>query len=157
MEDHWAILKVGPGLTFALREVLFALAAVEDELVASDERSDLLAVVERRMLAEPRRWEKYYPGTPQAQRFLRRYSYSDRIRYYWPDPEIQAAQSRLISNLAGRDIALPLLSQHLPDQYARVRRGELAAEPKALALDRVRDVLRAYEFACTPTVQEDTR
>jgi D-tagatose-1,6-bisphosphate aldolase subunit GatZ/KbaZ len=45
----------------------------------------------------------------------------------------------------------------LPDQYTRVRRGELAAEPKALALDRVRDVLRAYEFACTPTVQEDTR
>jgi D-tagatose-1,6-bisphosphate aldolase subunit GatZ/KbaZ len=157
VEDHWAVLKVGPGLTFALREALFALAAVEDELVASDKRSDLLAVVERRMLAEPRRWEKYYPGTVQAQRFLRQYSYSDRIRYYWPDPEIQAAQSRLISNLAGRDIALPLLSQHLPDQYTRVRRGELTPEPKALALDRVRDVLRAYEFACTPTVQEDTR
>lgn len=157
VEDHWAVLKVGPGLTFALREALFALAAVEDELVTGDERSDLPAVVERRMLAEPRRWERYYPGAPQAQRILRRYSYSDRVRYYWPDPEIQAAQSRLMSNLAGRDIALPLLSQHLPDQYERVRRGELPAEPEALVLDRVRDVLRAYEFACTPTVQEDTR
>ena len=33
VEDHWAILKIGPGLTFALREALFALAAIEDELV----------------------------------------------------------------------------------------------------------------------------
>ncbi len=34
VRDHWAVLKVGPGLTFALREALFALAAIEDELVA---------------------------------------------------------------------------------------------------------------------------
>lgn len=154
VEDHWAVLKVGPGLTFALREALFALAAIEDETIPEGERSDFLAVVERRMLAEPRQWERYYPGTPQDQRVLRRYSYSDRIRYYWPDPEIRAAQSRLMSNLAGHDIPLPLLSQHLPDQYARVRRGELPAEPEALVLDRVRDVLRAYALACTPTVQE---
>ena len=31
---HFAILKVGPGLTFALREALFALAAIEAELAA---------------------------------------------------------------------------------------------------------------------------
>ena len=157
VEDHWAVLKVGPGLTFALREALFALAAIEGELVAGDERSDLLAVVERRMLAEPRWWEGYYAGDAGVRRILRRYSYSDRVRYYWPDPEIQGAQSRLMANLAGRDIALPLLSQHLPDQYARVRRGELPVEPEALVLDRIRDVLRAYEVACTPTAQEDTR
>lgn len=154
VEDHWAVLKVGPGLTFALREALFTLAAIEDELVAEGERSDLLAVVERRMLAEPQQWEGYYTGDLRAQRILRWYSYSDRIRYYWPDPEIQAVQSRLLSNLADHDIPLPLLSQHLPDQYARVRRGELPVEPKALVLDRVRDVLRAYALACTPTVQE---
>ncbi len=157
VEDHWAVLKVGPGLTFAMREALFALAAIEDQLVPEGERSDLLAVVERRMMAEPQQWEAYYPGGPRAQRLLRRYSYSDRIRYYWPDPEIKAAQQRLLSNLADRDVPPPLLSQHLPDQYARVRRGELPVEPKRLVLDRVRDVLRAYAFACTPTVKEDTR
>ena len=156
VEDHWAVLKVGPGLTFALREALFALAAIEDELVVGGERSDLLAVVERRMLAEPGQWEGYYTGDQREQRIMRLYSYSDRIRYYWPDPGIQAAQSRLLSNLSGLDIPLPLLSQHLPDQYARVRRGELPVEPKALVIDRVRDVLRAYSLACTPTVQEAT-
>ena len=32
VRDHWAVLKVGPQLTFALREALFGLASIEDEL-----------------------------------------------------------------------------------------------------------------------------
>ena len=151
--DHWAVLKVGPGLTFALREALFSLAAIEDELVEADERSNLLAVLEARMLAEPRWWQGYYEGDAQAQRLARRYSFSDRIRYYWPDRQVQQAQSRLLANLAAVDIPLPLLSQYLPDQYPRVRRGELASEPTALAVDRVRDVLRAYTHACNPSLR----
>ena len=151
--DHWAVLKVGPGLTFALREALFALAAIEDELVEADDRSNLLAVLEQRMLAEPRWWQGYYEGDAQAQRLARRYSYSDRVRYYWPDRQVQQAQSRLLANLAAVDIPLPLLSQYLPDQYPRVRRGELASEPTALVVDRVRDVLRAYNQACNPSLR----
>ena len=151
--DHWAVLKVGPGLTFALREALFALAAIEDELVGADDRSNLLAVLEQRMLAEPRWWQGYYEGDAQAQRLARRYSYSDRMRYYWPDRQVQQAQSRLLANLAAVDIPLPLLSQYLPDQYPRVRRGELASEPTALVVDRVRDVLRAYNQACNPSLR----
>ena len=155
VEDHWAILKVGPGLTFAMREALYALAAIEDELFPEGERSNLPSVVERQMLAEPGLWKGYYAGDPRTRRLLRRYSFSERVRYYWPDPEIHAAQERLLSNLAGRDIPLPLLSQHLPEQYARVRGGELPVEPTALVLDRVRDVLRVYSLACSPTVTED--
>ena len=155
VEDHWAILKVGPGLTFAMREALYALAAIEDELCPEGERSDLPSVVERRMLAEPAHWEGYYGGDPRTRRLLRRYGYTDRVRYYWPDPEIRAAQERLLSNLAERGIPPPLLSQHLPEQYARVRREELPVEPVALVLDRVRDVLRAYSLACSPAVLED--
>lgn len=153
VEDHWAVLKVGPALTFALREALFALAAIEDELIGDDnteERSELLAVIERRMLEEPSQWEKYYPGDQQTQRLLRRYSYSDRIRYYWSDPEVKDAQQRLLSNLEGRDIPPPLLSQNLPDQYTRICRGELPIEPTALVLDHIRDALRSYAQACIP-------
>ena len=155
VEDHWAILKVGPGLTFAMREALYALAAIEDELVPAGKRSELPSVVERRMLAEPGEWERYYAGDPDTRRLLRRYSYSDRVRYYWPDPEIQVAQETLFSNLSDRDIPPPLLSQHLPDQYARVRRGGLSVEPLDLVLDHVRDVLRAYSLVCSPTFTED--
>ncbi|MBM9503109.1 D-tagatose-bisphosphate aldolase, class II, non-catalytic subunit [Actinacidiphila acididurans] len=154
VEDHWAVLKVGPGLTFALREALFALAAIEDELVPAAERSRLPEVVEWRMLAEPAKWEGYYPGSADEQRLARRYSYSDRLRYYWPDPEIEAAQDRLLRNLSAVDIPLPLLSAHLPLQYARVRRGELAARPRDLAMDHVRDILRDYDRASDPNQKE---
>jgi D-tagatose-1,6-bisphosphate aldolase subunit GatZ/KbaZ len=151
VEDHWAVLKVGPGLTFALREALFALAAIEDELVEPAERSDLVAVVERRMLEAPQWWQGYYEGDAREQRLARRYSYSDRVRYYWPDPEISAAQSRLLANLGSVDIPLPMLSQYLPLQYSRVRRGELTAEAGALAVDSIREVLRTYARACNPS------
>jgi D-tagatose-1,6-bisphosphate aldolase subunit GatZ/KbaZ len=148
VEDHWAILKVGPALTFALREALFALSAIEDELLGQEERSGLPEVLEERMLADTGHWRDYYPGSPRAQRVARRYSYSDRLRYYWPDPAVSFAQERLLENLERESIPLPLLSQHLPRQYARVRAGALSSTARALALDRVRDVLRDYDNAC---------
>ena len=147
VEDHWAILKVGPGLTFALREGLFALSHIEDELVAEG-RSDLRAVIEERMVAEPAQWESYYTGSAEEQKLARRFSYSDRMRYYWPDEVIKASRERLIANLAGREIPLPLLSQYLPAQYERVRAGQLDATPEALLIDRVRDAIRPYAAAC---------
>jgi D-tagatose-1,6-bisphosphate aldolase subunit GatZ/KbaZ len=159
VRDHWAVLKVGPQLTFALREALFGLAAIEDELLPTGQRSRLTEVLEERMLAEPSQWEGYYAGTDTERRVHRRYSYSDRLRYYWPDPEVHAAQERLLANLGAVTIPLPLLSQHLPVQYERVRDGRLDASPEALVLDHVKDVLRTYGRACSvaPTTQEDQR
>lgn len=150
VEDHWAILKVGPGLTFALREALFALAAIEAEIVPAAECSRLPQVVDDVMVRRPQWWHGYYGGDEAAQRVARRYSYSDRVRYYWPDPEVEAAVERLMANLRAFPPPLPLISAYLPAQYDRVRSGALAPEPAALALDRVRDVLRAYSTACTP-------
>jgi D-tagatose-1,6-bisphosphate aldolase subunit GatZ/KbaZ len=147
--DGWAVLKVGPGLTFALREALFALAAIEAELLPGGRRSELPGVVEARMLAHPGQWEGYYTGTPEEQALARRYSFSDRMRYYWPDPEIEASVRTLLQNLDG-DLPDPLLSAFLPVQYDRVRRGELERSPRELVIDRVRDVLRTYAAAVTP-------
>lgn len=144
VEDHWAILKVGPALTFAMREALFALAQIENELVAQPSRSSLVDVIERRMLAEPAHWAAYYDDDPVA----RRYSYSDRLRYYWPDPEIEAARKLLLANLDRTDIPLPLISQFLPDQYRRIRAGQLEPHADAMVTDRVRDALRPYSRAC---------
>jgi D-tagatose-1,6-bisphosphate aldolase subunit GatZ/KbaZ len=154
VEDHWAVLKVGPALTFAMREALFALAAIENELVAEGERSELLSVVEHRMQEEPGYWEGYYPGGPAAKRLLRRYSYSDRIRYYWSYPDVEDAQRRLFSNLGAREIPQPLLSQYLPRQYERVRHGALMSVPEALVFDRIRDTLQDYAVACHPQREE---
>jgi D-tagatose-1,6-bisphosphate aldolase subunit GatZ/KbaZ len=148
VDDHWAVLKVGPGLTFALREGLFALAAIEDQLVPATERSDLLAVIDAVMLADPGTWIRYYEGTSDEQRIARRFSYSDRLRYSLPAPAIEAAVDRLLANLSAAGIPEPLVSQYLPDQYARLRRGLVSADPRELLLDRVRDALRPYSAAC---------
>ena len=150
VEDHWSILKVGPGLTFAMREALFALAKIEDELIPQASRSGLIDTIDARMLANPGYWEGYYEGNAEEQRIARRFSYSDRLRYYWPDPEIVAAEARLYDNLSAIAIPLPLISQFLPEQYTRVRAGELAADPRSLVIDRVRDCLRPYALACFP-------
>ena len=161
VEDHWAILKVGPGLTFAMREALFALAMIEAELVPRTSRSNLIEVVERRMLAEPKYWEGYYEAGgersdggiagPREQRTARRYSYSDRLRYYWADPEVDAARRTLLENLDRTGVPLPLISQFLPGQYDRIRAGQLEPVPQALVIDRIRDAIRPYARACLTT------
>jgi D-tagatose-1,6-bisphosphate aldolase subunit GatZ/KbaZ len=150
VRDHWAILKVGPRLTFALREALFALEAIEQELCPESARSRLRAVLEARMLSDPEYWAQYYAGGEATQRIARAYSYSDRLRYYWPEPEVDAAVRRLFANLGQVEIPLPMLGARLPLEYARVRAGELLPEPRALVLDHVAAVLRDYRRACEP-------
>jgi len=156
VEDHWAILKVGPALTFAMREALFALALVENELVSRPSRSNLVEVVERRMLSAPEYWQAYYQGDPLAQRTARRYSYSDRLRYYWADDEVDAARQTLLANLDRIGIPLPLISQFLPAQYDRIRAGGLEPVAQSLVIDRIRDALSPYANACR-TRDDDPR
>ncbi|MFQ1048840.1 tagatose-bisphosphate aldolase subunit KbaZ [Avibacterium paragallinarum] len=147
VKNHFAILKVGPALTFALREGLYALCAMEDYLFPAEQRANLLAVLEEQMLAHPENWQKYYHGTELEQRFARSFSFSDRIRYYWTNPEIAAAVEKLFANFENVDIPLPLLSQYLPEQYAAVRAGTLASRGKDVVLDKVRAVVRQYALA----------
>jgi D-tagatose-1,6-bisphosphate aldolase subunit GatZ/KbaZ len=150
VQDHFAILKVGPALTYAYREAVFALAAMEEELYPLAERSHLEAVLEAVMVARPKYWQQYYGGDSEAQRFACKYSYSDRVRYYWPEPAVQAALSSLFENLRRKPTPLTLISQFMPVQYRRVRAGELANEPKALALDKIQRVLEDYHAATHP-------
>ena len=133
-----------------MREALFALAGIEDELIPDASRSHLIDVIDARMLANPDYWKSYYEGNADEQRIARRFSYSDRLRYYWPDPEIAAAEARLYDNLSTVEIPLPLISQFLPEQYLRVRAGEIASDPHSLVIDRIRDCLRPYALACFP-------
>jgi D-tagatose-1,6-bisphosphate aldolase subunit GatZ/KbaZ len=148
VEDEFAILKVGPALTFAMREALGALEDIESQLVAEAQRSCLRHVVEETMLREPEDWKPYYSGSPAEQKRLLLYSYSDRIRYYWNRPEIASATARLISNLSSRNIPESMLSRYLPAQYLRLRKREIANDPESVILDRIRDVLRVYAEAC---------
>jgi D-tagatose-1,6-bisphosphate aldolase subunit GatZ/KbaZ len=148
VRDHFAFLKVGPALTYAFREAAFALAWMEAELVPAPARSDLIAALDEAMLRRLQDWQKHYHGTPQELAFARKYSLSDRSRYYWPDARVQAALERLLANLASRPLPLTLLSQFAPEQYRRIREGGLENTPRALILDRIDRVLEDYSTAC---------
>jgi D-tagatose-1,6-bisphosphate aldolase subunit GatZ/KbaZ len=153
VEDHFAILKVGPALTFAMREAIFALEAIERELLTG--RDDLVPsrvaeVLERTMVAHPEHWRSHHHGDPEALRLARAFSYSDRARYYWPRAELRDALAALLANLSVRPIPMTLLSQFLPAGYEAVRRGELIARPEDLIRHRVLGVLERYAAACAP-------
>ncbi|MRV70264.1 D-tagatose-bisphosphate aldolase, class II, non-catalytic subunit [Duganella sp. FT92W] len=148
VRGHFAILKVGPAATHALREAWFALAAIEDELVPVEQRSHLKAVLERTMLEQPRHWHKHYAGKPEEQAVLRRYALSDRSRYYWGEAPVQQALARLQGNLDELTLPLPLLSQYLPEQAERVNAGRLAPRAADLARHKVELVLARYARAC---------
>ncbi|MGN6423541.1 MAG: D-tagatose-bisphosphate aldolase, class II, non-catalytic subunit [Asticcacaulis sp.] len=152
VEDHFAILKVGPGVTFALREALWALDAIEREWIA-DNRSNFRDVVLERMQAEPRNWSKYYHASGRALTFDLQYSLSDRIRYYWPDTQIMAAQQKLFDNLTGNPPPLSLISQYLPDAYAAIRSKGLTVTPAQLVMAHIGVVLDGYYAATQPQVE----
>jgi len=148
VRDHFAILKVGPAVTFALRETLWALADIEQQLGIAP-RESLQQTVLAAMQRDPRHWHAYYTE-PKSQRVDLQFSLSDRIRYYWSVPEVSRACDALIANLHTRGIPLSLLSQYLPIQYAAVREGAIANDPRELLLAGIDRVLRGYARACHP-------
>lgn len=150
VEDHFCILKVGPWLTFAYREALFALESMEIEMMGAknDSLSHLRDTMEMVMLQDPKHWKKYYSGTENQQLFKRKYSFSDRSRYYWPDELINTAKNRLIENLRKNKIPLSLLSQFMPYQFYEILDGRLANEPMELVLNYIRIITGIYSRAC---------
>ncbi|MCL2333019.1 MAG: class II D-tagatose-bisphosphate aldolase, non-catalytic subunit [Actinomycetia bacterium] len=145
-EDGVAILKVGPGFTFAAREALFALENVERELFCGSRRplSNLRRVLDAAMRANPKYWASYHQGTKDEQSFARAYSFYDRARYYLGDPQVQTARQLLLDNLASAPVPLPLLGQYLPAQYERVRAATLRNEPHELLYDHIGDAIDPY-------------
>jgi D-tagatose-1,6-bisphosphate aldolase subunit GatZ/KbaZ len=148
VRDHFAILKVGPALTFAFREAAFALAMMENELFPPDERSNLIPGLDEAMLRHPEHWQTHYKGTKDQLALKRKYSLSDRVRYYWPMPEVQVRLDHLLKNLGGKPIPLSLVNQFIPVQYARILEGRLDNHPQAILLDKVKSVLVDYSAAC---------
>lgn len=145
-QDGVRILKVGPGLTFALREALFLLEAVEGEICGGKTPSGFRAALLSAMAADDRNWRKYYTGTEAEVAYKKLFSYSDRCRYYLPQPQVTQAVDRLLENVV--EIPPALLSQYFPRQYTRFMEGQLRADAQAVLCDRMGDVLAEYARAC---------
>ena len=149
--DHFAILKVGPWLTFAFREAVFALAAIEKELLSGKggvTLSGLPEILEKAMKDEPAHWKSYYSGDEETLRIARKYSYSDRARYYWPQPAVSTALQQLLHNLTEYPVPTSVLSQYLPAQAQAARGGEITEQPAVLIRHKILEVLDQYAYAC---------
>ena len=147
VEDGIAIIKVGPALTFAMREALFALSHMEDELVPKEDRANFINVLEDEMLKNPKHWKKYYFGSDEDRALDRKYSFSDRCRYYMAIDRIEETVDKLFSNMAEVEIPMGMLHQYMPLQYIKVRDGKLKKEPKELVKDSVVSLVEDYNYA----------
>jgi D-tagatose-1,6-bisphosphate aldolase subunit GatZ/KbaZ len=154
VRDHFTLLKVGPCLSFAFREAVFALAAIESEWLSGRRGrtlSQIRPTLERVMKQDPAHWNSHYRGLRTQRRLQRSFSYRDRIRYYWAHPEVEAALERLMANLA-EPIPPGLLSQFFPDLAGPIQDGELPPRPRTLVRRRIQDAFRPYLEACrTPS------
>ncbi len=150
VEDGYIILKVGPALTFGFREGAFALNAMENELLKYNpdlELSKFIDVLEFNMVKDPKDWIKHYSGTSEKIKFDRRYSLSDRCRYYMPREDVNFALEKMIDNLENVEIPITLVSQFMHTQFKKIREGKLNLSAKDLLKDRIGEYIDDYIFA----------
>lgn len=147
VQDGIAILKVGPALTFGLREALFSLSLMEKELVPQERWAGLIETLNAVMLKNPEHWNKHYHGNEKQLTLARKYSFSDRSRYYIGRPEVMAAMNRLFDNLRKYPVPMNMLHQYMPLSYRKIRDGRLSPDPRALAMDGAAGFMADYESA----------
>lgn len=147
-EDGISILKVGPALTFALREALFNLCHIEQSLITDNDKcSHFRTILLEAMQAHPQYWEKYYHGTSDEMIIQAKFSYLDRSRYYLSKNKVSKAIKKLIDNIDSLDIPGSVLHQYFPMQYYRLYSKGLCCDAKNLIFDYIAVQLEEYEFA----------
>ena len=115
-EMGFAVLKVGPALTFAYRKAIYALDVLaEAPGIGLSRHTTVRAAAEEVMVGDPSYWQSHYFGADDVVRQARHFSLSDRIRYYWPRPELAAAVQDLRDGLSGHTLRRPVLAQVFGD------------------------------------------
>ena len=95
-----------------------------------DAASGFRKIAIARMKAEPKYWAEVLSRAAARRSTIDlQYSLSDRIRYYWPDPEIARAQATMFRNLTDNPPPAALISQYLPIAYAAMRDGTIGRDP----------------------------
>jgi D-tagatose-1,6-bisphosphate aldolase subunit GatZ/KbaZ len=150
VRDHFAILKVGPALTFALREAVWALDRIEREWLGEEQSSHVRETLLAAMRADPSHWRKYYHGTGRELELQLEYSLSDRIRYYWPVPAVTQALTKLEAAFDAGSPPMSLLHEYLPAETAALRAGDIRMSARNLLIHHIRRVLAGYSAACQP-------
>lgn len=152
-EMGFAVLKVGPALTYAYRQAIYALDHLADTPgLALSRKASVRETAEKIMVADPTFWNKHYTGDELLLRQARHYALSDRIRYYWPRPELTEAVTVLREGLARQTLRRPVLSQFF-DEAIIDRADDLKG-----AADRVDALIQAsIQSALAPYFISDTQ
>ncbi len=143
VRDGFAVLKVGPELTFRFREAIFAMCAIEKEMIEPQNTSHLMEAIFAEMKANPQYWEKHYQGSTIEFKF----SLYDRIRYYWSNEKVKAELNNLFENLNKLRVPSSLLHQYAPDAVDRPS-GVVVFDPHELIYAKVKSSLERYHRAC---------
>ena len=148
VKDGFLILKVGPELTFSLREGLYGLDLIASELFSSYGNRPLYKKIEALMSSNPSHWKDYYFGDNMEKRLLRHYSLSDRIRYYWNTEVAINAVEELFGTIQGKKIPNTLIKQFLPLQ---TKFANKPLDPRDLLISKITENLQVYGRACENT------
>lgn len=147
-ETGFAVLKVGPALTFAWREAIYALDVLADMMLGEARRGpSVRETAERVMLAEPGRWRSHCHGDETERRLQRHFGLADRIRYYWRIPALAEAAAALRSEIADAPLRRPILGQVFAREVVERAEavGHVARDPAdALLLASVQTALLPY-------------
>lgn len=147
-ERHFAILKVGPALTFAYRRAVYALDQLSPWYADERDGRAVAQAMEALMSANPDSWSSHYHGSAHDQYVQRHFGYADRIRYYWPNQPAQEVVRDLLDALPDR-MAAPILQQAFSEetiaraQPLQAKAGSLA---KALIWSEIQAALMPYLF-----------
>lgn len=141
VQGHFAILKVGPELTFAFRQAVFAMERLAS---LARLRSGVERALRDAMLADPSHWRAYVAADGREDA-MKLYGLSDRVRYYWPQPPVRAALQDLFDTLRS--------ARPEPGLIAQVTGGMVAASDPATLPETIIDtmvgaVVRRYRQAC---------
>ena len=128
VEDHFAVLKVGPALTNAYREGVFALSYVEDTLFDEASASGVRRVLDTAMCDNPTYWADYYSG-------------GDAARTSSPSVLPQRSIALLLVGAVGRD-------RHRPDEGESTLRDDSAGAARPV---------HARAVSARPRTQSDER
>ena len=135
----FAFQKVGPALTFAYREALYAL----DQL--RSEKRGLMNAMEALMLKDPSKWTGHYTGDEKSLLEQRHFGLADRIRYYWPQAQAAVAVRELLASF-DRPISDASLAKVFDD--AVLTRAEALPGPQVqrLIAAQIQNALAPYFF-----------
>ena len=148
VEDGVAILKVGPACTFALRESLFSLSLMEKELIKDKKnRANFRENLEKVMIENPEDWQNYYTGNELEKEISRKYSFSDRARYYMSNEIVESSINNLFNNIDSHDLPLGMIKQFFPNVFMKILEENHPIDSKSLVRYNINDVIEDYFYA----------